>query len=132
MEVGETDKNEIEINIEQPILNQEENNFILKATDGEEEYILHLKYSDYINLVERDFSKICNNFQLLFSKLKSSIENKKVAIKEISKKNEEISQDRLRHYINEEVNTMKKCESENSVKLLDFFEEDDNYFIIME
>ena len=60
--------------------NEDKNNFILKATDGEEEYILHLKYSDYINLVERDFSKICNNFQLLFSKLKSSIENKKVVI----------------------------------------------------
>ena len=56
----------------------------------------------------------------------------KVAIKIISKNNKKISQDRLKHYINEEVNTMKKCESENSVKLLDFFEEDDNYFIIME
>ena len=56
----------------------------------------------------------------------------KVAIKIISKNNKKISQDRLKHYINEEVNTMKKCESENSVKLLDFYEEDDNYFIIME
>ena len=60
--------------------NEDKNNFIIKATDGEEEYILHLKYSDYISLVERDFSKICNNFQLLFNKLKSSIENKKVVI----------------------------------------------------
>ena len=60
--------------------NEDKNNFILKATDGEEEYILHLKYSDYINLVEREFSKICNNFQLLFNKLKSSFENKKVVI----------------------------------------------------
>lgn len=60
--------------------NEDKNNFILKATDGEEEYILHLKYSDYINLVEREFSKICNNFQLLFNKLKSSFESKKVVI----------------------------------------------------
>ena len=60
--------------------NEDKNNFILKATDGEEEYILHLKYSDYINLVEREFSKICNNFQLLFKRLKSSFENKKVVI----------------------------------------------------
>ena len=56
----------------------------------------------------------------------------KVAIKTISKKNEKISKKRLEHYIKEEVNTMKKCESENSVKFLDYYEDNTNYYIIME
>ena len=59
---------------------EDKNNFIIKATDEEEIYILHLKYSDYINTVERDFSRICNSFKLFFEKLKSSLEKNKVVI----------------------------------------------------
>ena len=60
--------------------NEDENNFIIKVTDKEEEYILHLKYSDYINSVERSFTRNFNSFKLLFDKLKSSFENNKVVL----------------------------------------------------
>ena len=56
----------------------------------------------------------------------------KVAIKIIKKENEKVSPEYLKHCVNKEVDIMKKCESENSVKFLDFYEDRNNYFIIME
>ena len=46
----------------------------------------------------------------------------KVAIKIIKKENEKVSPEYLKHCVNKEVDIMKKCESENSVKFLDFYE----------
>ena len=66
------------------ISNEDPNNFIIKATNAdeqeEENYILHLKYSDYITKVNRDFTRSLNSFKLLFDKLKSCFENEKVVI----------------------------------------------------
>ena len=66
------------------ISNEDPNNFIIKATNGdeqeEENYILHLKYSDYITKINRDFTRSLNSLKLLFDKLKSCFENEKVVI----------------------------------------------------
>ena len=57
---------------------------------------------------------------------------KSVAIKKISKNNEKINREFLEKATKLEVNNMKICKSENSVELYDFYEDDDNYIIIME
>ena len=66
------------------ISNEDPNDFIIKATNAdeqeEEEYILQLKYSDYITKVNRDFTRSFNSLKLLFDKLKSCFENEKVVI----------------------------------------------------
>ena len=66
------------------ISNEDLNNFIIKATNSdeqeEENYILHLKYSDYITKVNRDFTRSFNSLKLFFDKLKSCLENEKVVV----------------------------------------------------
>ena len=58
----------------------------------------------------------------------------KIAIKKINKNKVQLANkpEYLIKAIKQEVENMKKCQCENSVKFFDYFEDDHNYVIIME
>ena len=74
----ESDLCEISYTIQ--FINEDKNNFKLKATDGKDNYLFHFRMSDYVKIVGREFFNIINNFQLLLETFKQAIEEKKVVI----------------------------------------------------
>jgi len=63
-------------------INEDKNNFKIRAssTEGDENFIYHFRFSDYVNQIDKDFCHKINNFNLLFETFKTADEENAIII----------------------------------------------------
>jgi hypothetical protein len=63
-------------------INEDKNNFKIRAssTEGDENFLFHFRFSDYVNQTDKDFCHKINNFNLLFETFKTADEQKEITI----------------------------------------------------
>ena len=59
---------------------EDDNNFKIKANDDEVNYLFHFRYTDYVNMKEKDFIYKINNFKLLLETVEKAINKNRVTL----------------------------------------------------
>ena len=59
---------------------EDDNNFKIKANDDDNNYLFHFRYTDYVNMKEKDFIYKINNFKLLLETVEKAINKNRVTL----------------------------------------------------
>ena len=59
---------------------EDDNNFKIKASDDDVNYLFHFRYTDYVNMKEKDFIYKVNNFKLLLETVEKAINKNRVTL----------------------------------------------------
>jgi len=59
---------------------EDDNNFKIKANNDDDNYLFHFRYSDYVNMKEKDFIYKINNFKLLLETVEKAINKNRVTL----------------------------------------------------
>ena len=59
---------------------EDDNNFKIKASDDDVNYLFHFRYTDYVNMKEKDFIYKVNNFKLLLETVEIAINKNRVTL----------------------------------------------------
>ena len=59
---------------------EDDNNFKIKANNDDDNYLFHFRYTDYVNMKEKDFIYKINNFKLLLETVEKAINKNRVTL----------------------------------------------------
>ena len=83
-ENNELDSNELEEQYMITFTNEDDINFKILADNGENQFIIKLKMTEYINMKEKDFISRINNFNLLLETIQKALDKNKVILSKIN------------------------------------------------